>query len=160
MLSVSFDADALERRFAQMPQALRSALREKVEALAGAVRDHIVNDKLSGQVLQVRSGALRASIDYEMAADGGPSAMVGSFGDLPYAAIQEFGGTTSPHDIAPVKAQALAFLLHGKTVFARRVHHPGSVLPERSYLRSAMADMKDEIAQGLLDVVLQELRRR
>jgi hypothetical protein len=39
----------------------------------------------------------------------------------------------------------LAFVSGDGQRFARRIEHPGSVIPERSYLRSSLEDMKDEI---------------
>jgi hypothetical protein len=43
----------------------------------------------------------------------------------------------------------LAFIAGDGLHFARRVEHPGSLIPERSYLRSALADMTDEILAAL-----------
>jgi phage gpG-like protein len=80
-------------------------------------------------------------------------ASVGSEGDVKYAAIQEYGGKTSAHEILPVKAGVLAFVAGNTQHFARKVEHPGSVIPERSYLRSALGDMKDEILAALADAV-------
>lgn len=84
---------------------------------------------------------------------------------LPYLAIQEFGGVTRPHDIFPVNAQVLAFMMPGamqfkgsaesETVFARVVHHPGSVMPERSYMRSALAMERADIVASLTDAATQ-----
>ena len=51
-------------------------------------------------------------------------ASVASEGDVKYAAIQEYGGKTSAHEILPVKGQALAFLIGGAQLFARRVSIP------------------------------------
>ena len=42
----------------------------------------------------------------------------------PYVEYLEEG--TGPHDIFPVNKQSLAFKVGGKTVFAKKVHHPGS----------------------------------
>ena len=99
-----------------------------------------------------RSGALRDSIVASISADAdGVVASVGSEGDVKYAAIQEYGGKTSAHEILPVKAQALAFVAGGAQRFARRVEHPGSLIPERSYLRSSLDDMRDEILDALAD---------
>ena len=44
-----------------------------------------------------------------------------------------------------------AFVAGNGQHFARRVEHPGSVIPERSYLRSSLEDMKDEILAALAD---------
>ena len=35
-------------------------------------------------------------------------------------------GGTRPHDIVPVRAKALRFVVNGTPVFAKRVHHPGT----------------------------------
>ena len=125
-------------------------MRAKAASLAERLRAHVVDDKLSGQVLQVRSGALRASIGAEVTVDGETIvARVFSAGDIKYARIQEYGGRTAAHDIVPTKAKALAFLVGGHTVFATLVHHPGSTIPERSYLRSSLADMAGVIADEM-----------
>ena len=78
-------------------------------------------------------------------------ASVGSEGDVKYAAIQEYGGKTSAHEILPAKGYVLAFVAGGGQHFARRVEHPGSLIPERSYLRSSLEDMNDEILVALAD---------
>ena len=101
-----------------------------------------------------QSGALRDSIRIQTSQqDGSVGADIFSDGDVPYAAIQEYGGKTAAHEILPDKARVLAFVLNGKQVFARRIQHPGSQIPERSYLRSALEEQGDDIAQGLTDVV-------
>ena len=43
--------------------------------------------------------------------------------------------------------------------FARKVEHPGSLIPERSYLRSALEDMKDEILASLTDAAAEAWER-
>jgi hypothetical protein len=58
-------------------------------------------------------------------------------------------GTGSAHEILPVKGDVLAFVAGDGQHFARRIEHPGSVIPERSYLRSSLEDMKDEILSAL-----------
>ena len=153
MLSVSLErADALAARFEAMPAAVQAAVRAKAASLAERLRAHVVDDKLSGQVLRRKTGALAASIGADVTIDGDRIvARVFSSGDVKYARIQEYGGRTPAHDIVPVKAKALAFL--GGTVFARVVHHPGSTIPERSYLRSSLADMAGVIADELKSVV-------
>ena len=44
------------------------------------------------------------------------------------------------------------------TVFARIVHHPGSHIPERSYLRSSLAEMADQIETEMKAAVIDALR--
>jgi len=159
MLTVQLTgADALQSRLATAPATIHDTLTAKAADLAERLRAHVADDKLSGQVLQARSGALRASIAAQVDDnDGQVVARVFSAGDIKYAAIQEYGGHTAAHDIVPSKAKALAFLVHGNPVFAKIVHHPGSQIPARSYLRSALADMGDQIIAEFRDAALDAL---
>lgn len=149
----ALELDGLEETRARLdgyPAALQAALAAKADELAAALADLVRNDKLSGGVLNTRSGALGESIAASVTADAdGVLASVGSEGDVKYAAIQEYGGKTGAHEILPLKAHALAFAVDGAQRFARRIEHPGSLIPERSYLRSALDDMKDEIVETL-----------
>jgi phage gpG-like protein len=141
--------DETSARFDAYPAALQAALGAKATELATTLAD-LVKNKLSGAVLNTSSGALRDSIAAGVTADSdGVLASVGSEGDVKYAAIQEYGGKTSAHEILPVKGDVLAFVSGDGQRFARRIEHPGSVIPERSYLRSSLEDMKDEILAAL-----------
>jgi phage gpG-like protein len=151
------EADA---RLTAYPAALTAALSAKAAELADALADLVKNDKLSGAVLNTGSGALRNSIAASASANAdGVLASVRSEGDVKYAAIQEYGGKTSAHEILPVKAEALAFVTGGAQVFARRVEHPGSLIPARSYLRSSLDDMRDEIVAALAEAVTETWER-
>jgi phage gpG-like protein len=162
-ITVKLEGDqALIARLTAMPERVRVALVKKVTELALKLEVK-VKGKLSGEVLNVRTGALRRSIFHEVyegydAGSGGASTTgvfgkVGSSGDVKYAGIHEFGGKTPPHVIYPVKGKALAFMMGGKQVFFAKVNHPGSVIPERSFLRSSLKDMREEITIGLTDAV-------
>ncbi len=152
-------ADTLDKRLQDLPAALQAALQAEAADLAERLRRHVVDDKLSGQVLHTRTGALKASIAADVSDDAGQVLVrVFSSGDVKYATIQEYGGQTAPHDIVPDKAKVLAFVLGGAAVFARRVHHPGSHIPERSYLRSSLADMAGQIVAEFKDAALAALQ--
>jgi phage gpG-like protein len=155
MLQLSLEGQAqLAERLGAMPDRLRAALAEKVDALAQNLFAQVVGVNLSGGVLRTQSGALRESIRVQASQQ---EAVIGaeifSDGDVTYAAIQEYGGKTAAHEILPDKARVLAFAMNGSRVFARRIQHPGSQIPERSYLRSALEEQSDDIAQGLTTVV-------
>jgi phage gpG-like protein len=154
MLQLSLEGQAeLAERLGKMPDRLRAALAEKLDALAQSLFAQVVGN-LSGSVLNTRSGALRDSIRMQASQqDGAIGVEIFSDGHVPYAAIQEHGGKTAAHEILPDKARVLAFAMNGKQAFARKIQHPGSQIPERSYLRSALADQGDDIAQGLTNVV-------
>lgn len=95
-----------------------------------------------------RSGRLRTSITREFDKS---SATVGT--NVVYAAIHQFGGTTSPHVIRPRNKKALKF--NGK--IRRSVNHPGSKIPARPFLALTDEDMNEieltaqEYLQRLLD---------
>ncbi|MGH6834947.1 MAG: hypothetical protein ACREC9_05190 [Methylocella sp.] len=145
MIDVAFDA-----------QAVQDALLGQADALRGALQARI-QQKLSGEVLETRSGALAASIISSIENDGSATSVSISSTGVPYAAIQEFGGKTAAHDIVAVKAKALAFSMGGGQTFAKSVHHPGSTIPARSYLGSSLAEMRDEIESGFKQAVLAAL---
>ena len=153
MFQVSL-SDSASAALAAAPERMREALSVKVGALASALQAR-VQQKLSGTVLNARSGALVSSIISAIEASSTSiAARISTSGDIKYAAIHEFGGTIPPHEIVPDKAKALAFLIGGKQAFATRVNLPAIAIPERSYLRSSLAEMADEIWEGLSEAVV------
>lgn len=143
-------AEALDRQLAGLPANLLTRLEAKARTLAAALVTKVRDERLSGQLLQSRSGALKASIAAELTVDGGAlNATVGSFGDVKYAAIQEYGGRTAAHEILPAKTQALAFVAGGGMGFARRVQHPGSAIPAHAYLLASLDESRDAIVAEL-----------
>lgn len=155
MLNVSLVGDKeLIAKLNAMPNKVKAFLYASVTKLAFKLEYKVKADKLSGQVLHVRTGNLRASIYNEVTQDTtSVTGRVAQAGDVKYGAIHEFGGQTPPHEIVPVKAQALAFMWNGKQMFLKHVNHPGSKIPERSYLRSSLSDMRDEITEGMTEAV-------
>lgn len=141
--------DTMTVRLNALPEKLRQRLRviivRDVKLLAGLVRG-----KLAGGVLNPRSGRLLASVRDEMRESS--NAIYGRvFIDegspaYAYAGIHEYGGITKPHMIYPKNARALHFYASGgREVFARFVSHPGSNIPERSYMRSSLEEMAPTI---------------
>lgn len=150
--------DDYSASLAGMPDRLRQALSSKANVLAVALEAKI-QQKLSGGVLNMRSGALARSIIATVDESSADVAVrISTSGDVKYAAIQEFGGTIPPHQIVPDKAKALAFVVGGKRVFAERVNLPAVTLPERSYLRSSLAEMAGSLAEGLGDAVAEAMQ--
>jgi len=143
---------------AGMPERLRAALASKAVMLAAELQAK-VQQKLAGTVLNTRTVALARSIIATIdEAAANVSVSIATSGDVKYAAIHEFGGTIPPHQIVPDKAKALAFLVGGKQVFAARVVIPAVTMPERSYLRSALAEMAGEIRDGLAESMIQAMQ--
>jgi phage gpG-like protein len=147
--------DNYSAALAALPDRLHQALSDKANALAAQLAVK-VQQKLSGDVLNQKSGALARSIVTTIDDSSADiSVTVASNGDVKYAAIHAFGGVIAPHEIVPDKARALAFVVGGKQVFAAHVNLPAITMPERSYLRSSLAEMADEIKEGLSEVVVE-----
>lgn len=147
--------DALLARLDAMPAALRDAIAGRMAGLAAGLQQHIQRDKLSGQVLHARTGRLRAGI--EVAIEAGPQGLTATVSSAaPQAAALEYGFQGSETVRAQLRTIAAAFgrpLRQG----ARQVLVPGYGrrvdLPARSFLRSALADMAEDIARELAAVV-------
>jgi phage gpG-like protein len=156
MLALSVN-DGNTAALAAMPERMRQALSDKANAIAAALLDKI-QQKLAGGVLNTKSGALAHSLVATIDdASANVTVRIAASG-IKYAAIQEYGGTTPPHQIVPDKARALAFAIGGKQVFAARVNLPAVTLPERSYMRSSLAEIADEIRDELSDAVAEAMQ--
>jgi phage gpG-like protein len=131
----------------RMNERIRANLRAEVVKLTRQLTE-LVRANLSGRVLQKRSGRLYGSIRSRMIETkdeiGGEVWTEG----VPYARIHEFGGTTSPHVIAAKNSASLAFVWNGQLTFRKSVNHPGSRIPQRSYLQSALEEMRADIVEA------------
>ena len=142
MLTVELIGDtALIARLKAMPNAINDGLARTITRLGLELQRKVKSEKLSGQVLKVRTGVLRESINLRV--DRTSTAITASVGtNVKYGRFQEFGVDHS-WQILPKSARVLAFEIGGKTIFARSVTHPP--LPERSFLRSALREMTPRI---------------
>jgi phage gpG-like protein len=158
MITLTVDTGRLASRLGAMQGRVRDAASAEIDSLIGELEARIA-DKLNGGVLQSRSGVLANSIGATN--DSSAASLKASLGvsaDVKYAAIQEYGGTTPAHDILATKGKALAFVTGGGTVYAAIVHHPGSRIPSRSYMRASLDEMKDSVTAGLKTAVVAGLR--
>jgi len=146
----------LSAKFESMPAAVHAALLQKVSGLVLKLEAYVKTRKLSGQVLNRKKGALIRSIGSKVEqATQAVWGIVFQSSDVPYGGIHEYGGTTSAHIIIPKKASVLAFIgKMGTKAFATKVNHPGSKMPERSYMRSSLREMSAEISMGLKETVV------
>lgn len=109
---------------------------------------HVKENKLTGQVLKVRTGTLRRSVAHSITVTG--DAVTGAVSTpLVYAPIHEFGGTIRARIVEARRAQALKFTVGGKTLFRRAVSIPAVKMPERSFLRTALAERQAAIEADL-----------
>ena len=160
MFTATLDgANELIARFEAMPATVMALVAAKTRALAIQLQALVVQ-KLSGEVLQVRTGALRRSIQEEVdQTETSVIATIFSAGDVKYAAIQNYGGVTPPHDIYPSKAEALAFMMGGQMVFAKVVHHPGSHIVGKHFMDGSLEEMAETITMELKQAAIQGVQQ-
>ena len=146
------DGPALERLRA-LPDLAATGIARAVAKLGIDLQNHVQQDKLSGQVLSVRSGALRSSID--VATDQGATSITATvYSDLDYAAAQEYGFSGTVNVRASLRQIKEAF---GRPITSKTIavgpHSRRMNLPERSFLRSALDDMAPDIGAGVEDAL-------
>ena len=136
----------LMQRLTQWSPNVRKALLSAVTKEAIRLQAHVVKDKLTGQVLHVRTGTLYRSINMRVEDSG--TSVIGAVGtNVWYGRLHEFGETVPAHQRLVTQ------------VFGKPLRHPvwanvkAYQLPERSFLRSALADRAPNIRQALHDAV-------
>jgi phage gpG-like protein len=142
-VSIAVDTNAATIRLKSLAPNARRAVDEVVAADTAKLQD-IVRGKLSGDVLNARSGKLIGSIEQD-SSDGTGRV----FSDLDYARVQEYGGRIDVPEIEPVNAKALAFEYEGKLVFAKHTQPHTVTIPERSFLRSSLAEFAPQFAADM-----------
>jgi phage gpG-like protein len=152
----------LAEAFRRLPAVVIDFIAKAMKRQTLALQRHIVEDYLSGQVLHVRSGALRRSI-FETVDTSGPvvTGQVFSSGDVKYAAIHEFGGTIHhPGGTAYFidKDGGLAVFVSNQNPLAATLPRtaPHEIpIPARPYMRPALEDRRqaiiDDLSQSFID---------
>lgn len=144
----------------KVPAAIQSQLEAKLKTLMQELKAKVV-ENLSGKVLNSKSGALAGSLLDGVSHLG--SSLIGFVEVNPedpkvraYAEVHEYGGK-GYYEIVPVHKTVLRFVSKtGQIVFAPYVYHPPAA--ERSYLRSALAEMAPEIEAQLQEALADALR--
>ena len=157
-------ADELIVKLNGMPQAVHDKLVSTVYRLAIQL-ETLVKRKLSGEVLNVQTGALRSGI-FNTVTDSGTkvTGKVAAPKNVPYAAIHEFGGVIHhPGGTAyfiDSKSQLAVFVKNSdvRAALLPRTKPHDIVMPERSYLRSSLSDMREQIVADIKQSVMQSIR--
>lgn len=128
-MSVTVDLRDFERAFAELSLGIHKAAHVALASAITATRDSARATDLfkDGPDAMLRNSIVTgetSSVEGFVKA-GGRAA--------PYARFVESG--TPPHDIRPKKAAALRFVVGGRVVFSRLVHHPGTA--ERPFMARA-----------------------
>ncbi len=151
---VTITDEALRANLAGFPSRLTANLEHALDRFSKILQTQ-VKEKLSDDVLHVRTGTLRRSINQEVRTDpGGTEAIVGT--NVEYAAVHEYGfhGEVSVREhlrrilgARPTAAGQSRVSRDGRTRFVVgsttvRAHMRNVNLPERSFLRSALHELE------------------
>ena len=149
-------------RLKKIPERLKPALIKTIEERTLAVLN-LAKEKVSGPVLKNRTGTLRRKINHRMEVSA--HQIIGRVGiRLSYAAAHEFGfkgqGTSDVRaHVRRIKSRNLQGI-KGKggkatgVAFVRaHTRNWNMDLPERSFIRSALRELKESIHMGIADVV-------
>jgi phage gpG-like protein len=146
------DTAKLERDLGVKRSQMLAALKTEITRIAVDVTATVKGEKLSGQALKVQSGRLRRSINYRVAtSDTGVDAKVGT--NVEYARVHEFGFKGA------VNVREHIRKAKGKTQAMVRAHTRNVNMPERSFLRSTLREMKGDIDSRIARVVAQSIAR-
>lgn len=146
--SVQGDQAVVKMLGAQVP-ALTKAVRNSITRASIMLVRYVKENKLSGQVLHVRSGTLRRKVNYRVTET--PSTITGQAGvKLSYAAAHEYGfdGDVNVREHLRTAKQAFGRPI-AATTFSVRAHSRHMKLPERSFLRSSLRELTPAI-QGMI----------
>jgi hypothetical protein len=155
----------LTARFAKLPDSLFRRLQTFVAQTTGHLHTQVQQNIL--ERFHQGSGSLFQSIQSEVESDSSSTTgRVFSDGSAPQAAIQEYGGTFSLPDIRPVNARALLFnrLQFSPMPFADRISQFSMssaahdiTVPEKSYARLGLVQIRSEFVDGIRDIVAQTI---
>jgi hypothetical protein len=141
--------EQLLQRLRELQNAINAGLARCITQLGIDLQRNVQQDKLSGQVLKTRTGALKSSIDRRVDQSArGTTANV--FTELRYGAAQEYGfaGTVSVGAGLRRIRQAFGRPITEKTISVRAYDRRMS-LPERSFFRSALDEMTPAIREAV-----------
>lgn len=129
---------------------VEAAARESVGRIVLRLSRHVKAGKLTGQVLRVKTGTLRRSVSH--AVTDAPGEVIGVVStNVKYGRVHEYGFEGSQSVKAHMRTIKKAW---GKALKQpKSVHVSGHArhvkLPERSFLRSALADLAPSVAPEL-----------
>ena len=151
MLKMEFiGSDVLAAVLRTYGDKVQTAIVQSVGRSALRLQREVMQNRLSGQVLNVRTGNLRRSIHQQVTNTGG--AVIGEVNtNVRYGKAHEYGfaGTVNVKASLRQVRQAFGRPLKSPRYVQVRAHSRNVRLPERSFLRSALRDMKPMIETDL-----------
>lgn len=143
------------------PRITESLAKEMLRQMIKLSR-HVAEEHLSGRPgLRNITGTLRRAVLASPRANQTAEAISGTVSvdrSVPYARIQEYGGTVQIPEIVPKRAKALHWMSGGSNVFAMRVRAHPVTIPARSFMRVSLEEQKLSIIEGLKGAVAEAVK--
>jgi phage gpG-like protein len=145
------NGDEFEQFMETKAEAIVAAVRTEMNAETVNLLACIKDEKLSGQLLNQRSGNLKNSGFIEIEEGSGQiTGFVGFGRTVPYAAILNYGGSI---DIPEVSGKLMVFQRNGNTVFTMKHRAFTVTMPARNYLESSLEEREPVIVDGFREAI-------
>lgn len=143
MFDISVDESSVQLHLKALPAKLQERLTVAMNNLTDKLRAYIMENKLSGQVLNIKTGDLKASITKSVISSSTDiTGTVFSSGHASiYGKIHEYGAV---------------FSRRVTMAWGRPVKNPREVefhYPERSFMRTGLSDQREDIIRELEQAV-------
>lgn len=154
-----FNGEDLKLSAARKGPQLRTGMSGLITRLTMQLLIAVKGSKLSGQVLNVRTGKLRRSINQRVTGVDTPT-VTGTVGtNTVYARPHEYGFKGKVPVREHLRMQKMAFGRSIEPVQVTVKSHPRNMnLPERSFLRSALQDMSTQIDTQTNATILEAIK--
>jgi len=134
------------QKFERIKNIAMPKVAEKIQKVVIKLQANVIKEKLSGQVLRVRTNNLRSSINQSVITEEGKvTGIVGT--NVVYAKFHEYGFNGEQNIKEHLRTIKMAFgkPLEKPKIVTIKAHQRKVSYPEHSFLRAAMAEMSDEI---------------
>lgn len=148
-------SEALAAKFTVAGSSIQQEVSQSIKELTYELQEYIQANKVSGQVLNVKTGALRSHIYTRIDESSGitTGTVFISTNQVPYAGEHEYGGTIRhPGGTAYLISSAGSRFIPNADPLADSLPRTSAhdiPMPERSYMRSGLKDFKDRILEAL-----------
>ena len=158
VLDIKISSDDMAAAMEGKAEAIFEAVRGEMPAAVGNLLAYIKDSKLSGQVLNQRSGNLKRSGFTEVTEAGSDVTGYVGFGrTVPYAAIHNYGGQIN---VPEVTGKLMVFQRNGETVFTTRHRAFTVTMPERNFLESSATEQEPVIQAEFREAVAEAVRAK
>jgi hypothetical protein len=135
---------------------IKAALKEEVQRQVINLQNYVKANKLGGQVLKRKTGTLSRSIQQNVTetasgVSGFVDSRINESSPLKYAAVHEYGfnGSVTVREHLRMMTQAFGHPVKEPHKITIRTFNRNMNMPERSYLRSSLGELQQQITDAI-----------